>query len=63
MNEPKPVLHEPVLLAATVSGVIIALAAKFDIVLDTGVTETIVAAVLPVFLALFARANVRPVAK
>lgn len=56
-------MREPVLIAATVSGVLIALAAKFNVVLDTGVTETIVAAVLPIFVSLFARANVRPVAK
>lgn len=51
---------EPVLSAATISGVIIALAAAFHVVLDTGTVETVIAAVLPVVLSLFARAKVTP---
>jgi len=56
-------MNEPVLLAAFISGVIISLAAKFNIVLDTGTAETITAALLPVIAALFARFKVSPVAK
>lgn len=54
--------NEPVLTAATVSGALVALAAAFNVVLDTGTVETIVAAVLPVVFALFARLKTTPVA-
>lgn len=53
--------QEPVLTAAGISGVIVALAAIFGVVLDTGLIETIVAAVLPIVLAFFARRRVTPV--
>lgn len=52
--------NEPVLTVATISGVIIALLAAFNIVLDTGTVETVIAAVLPILLSLFARAKVTP---
>lgn len=52
---------EPVLSAATVSGLILALASAFNVVLSVGVVETVVVAVLPVVLSLFARAKVTPV--
>jgi hypothetical protein len=52
---------EPVLTAATISGVLVALAAIFNVVLDTGTVETIIVAVLPVLLSLFGRARVTPV--
>jgi hypothetical protein len=52
---------EPVLTAATVSGAIIALASVFGVVLDTGLVETLIAAVLPIALAFIARAKVAPV--
>ena len=54
-------MREPVVTAASVAGVIVALAAIFNVVLDTGTVETIVVAVLPVVLSLFARAKVTPV--
>ena len=54
---------EPVITAATISGVIIALAAVFNVVLETGTVETIIAAVLPIVLGLFARKAVTPTAK
>jgi len=54
---------EPVLTAATISGVLIAVAALFNVVLETGTVETIIAAVLPIVLGLFARAKVTPIAK
>jgi hypothetical protein len=52
---------EPVLTAATVSGAVIALASVFGIVLETGLVETLIAALLPIILALVARARVSPV--
>lgn len=61
VKEPHKV--EPVLTAATISGLIIAAAAVFNIVLETGTVETIIAAVLPIVLGLFARAKVTPTAK
>jgi hypothetical protein len=54
---------EPVLTAATISGVIIAVAALFNVVLETGLVETIIAALLPIALGVFARAKVTPTAK
>jgi hypothetical protein len=54
---------EPVLTAATISGVLIAVAALFNVVLETGTVETIIAAGLPIVLGLFARAKVTPIAK
>lgn len=54
---------EPVLTAATISGVVIALAAASHVVLDTGTVETVIAAVLPIALSIFARAKVTPNAK
>lgn len=53
--------NEPVLTAATISGVIIALAAAFNIVLDIGTVETVIAAVLPIVLSIFARTKVTPI--
>jgi hypothetical protein len=53
--------NEPVLTAATVSGALIALASIFHVVLDTGAVETVVTALLPIVLALIARAKVSPV--
>lgn len=61
VKEPHKV--EPVITAATISGVIIAVAALFNVVLDTGTVETIIAACLPIVLGLFARAKVTPTAK
>lgn len=52
--------REPVLSAATISGVVIALAAAFHVVLDTGTVETLITAILPIVLSLFARAKVTP---
>lgn len=52
---------EPVITAATVSGVIVALASIFNVVLEIGTVETIIVAVLPLVLSLFARAKVTPV--
>lgn len=52
--------NEPVLTAATVSGAIIAIASIFNIGLDLGTVQTIVTAVLPIALALIARAKVTP---
>lgn len=54
-------MNEPVLTAAGVSAVLIAIAAHFNLVLETGLVETIVAAVLPIVFSLFARAKVTPV--
>lgn len=52
---------EPVVTASAVTGVLIALAGIFHIVLDTSLVETLVAALLPVALSLFARAKVTPI--
>lgn len=54
---------EPVLTAATISGVLIAVAALFNVVLETGTVETIITAGLPIVFGLFARAKVTPIAK
>jgi membrane protein implicated in regulation of membrane protease activity len=54
---------EPVLTAAAVAGAIIAIAAIFGVVLDTNTVETIVAALLPVLLAVIARRAVTPTVK
>lgn len=53
--------REPVLTAATISGVIVALASVFGVVLDLSVVQTLIAALLPIALALFARQKVTPV--
>jgi predicted nucleic acid-binding protein len=60
VKEPHKV--EPVLTAATISGIIVAVAAACNVVLETGTIETILAAVLPIVLGLFARAKVTPTA-
>jgi hypothetical protein len=52
---------EPVVSAAVITGAIVAVAAVFNVVLNTGTVETIIVAVLPVVLSLFARAKVTPV--
>lgn len=52
---------EPVVTAATASGLIIALASVFNVVLDLGTVDAIVAAILPLVLSIFARAKVTPV--
>lgn len=53
---------EPVLTAAVISGVIVAAASLFNVVLDLNTVQTVVAAVLPVVAALVARQKVTPVA-
>jgi hypothetical protein len=55
--------NEPVITAATVAGVIVALAAIFNVALDTGTVETVIVAVLPIVLSVFARSKVTPVAR
>jgi hypothetical protein len=52
---------EPVVTAATVAGVIVAVASIFNVVLDLSAVQTVVVAVLPIVLSLFARAKVTPV--
>jgi hypothetical protein len=52
---------EPVLTAAVVAGAIVSLLSVFNIGLDLGVVETIVAAILPIVTATLAREKVRPV--
>jgi hypothetical protein len=52
---------EPVVSAAALSGVLIALASTFGIVLDLGTVETVVAALLPIALSFLARRKVTPV--
>lgn len=52
---------EPVLSAAVVAGAIVALLSAFNVVLDLGTVETIVAALLPVITAVLARDKVSPV--
>lgn len=52
---------EPVLSAAVVAGGIVALLSTFNVVLDLGTVETIVAALLPVITAVLARSKVSPV--
>jgi hypothetical protein len=56
----KPLAAEPVLSAAALSGILIGLASHFHIVLDAGLTETLLAALLPVALSFLARARVSP---
>jgi hypothetical protein len=51
---------EPVLTASAVSGALIALLAAFNVVLDVSTVEAVVAALLPVALAFFARRKVTP---
>lgn len=53
---------EPVLTAGAVAGAIVALLAAFGLVLETDTVETVVAALLPLVLAIFARAKVTPTA-
>jgi len=53
-------MKEPVVTAATISGLLIALASIFNVVLNVGTVETVVVAVLPVVLSLVARAKVSP---
>jgi hypothetical protein len=53
--------NEPVVTAAVVSGIIVSLASVFNIVIDPDTVTTVVAALLPVVLALFARQKVTPV--
>ena len=54
---------EPVVTVATVSGVLISLAAVFNVVLSFDTVETIIAAVLPIVFSLIGRQAVTPVAK
>lgn len=51
---------EPVVTAAALAGLIVTVAALFDVVLELSTVETVVAALLPVVLSLFARARVSP---
>lgn len=53
--------REPVLSAAVIAGLIVAAASIFNVVLDLSTVQTIVAAVLPIVAALFARQKVTPV--
>lgn len=55
------VREEPVLSAAALSGVIVALASLFDVVLDLDTVSTVVAALLPVVFGAWARDKVTPV--
>lgn len=57
------VKNEPVVSAAAVAGIIVALASLLHVGLDIGTVQTVVVAVLPVILSIFARAKVTPVAK
>ena len=57
------VKEEPVLTAAGLTGAIIAILSIFGVVLNTDTLETIIAAVLPIVLAAFARWQVTPTAK
>jgi hypothetical protein len=56
----RTVKTEPVVLASTISGLIVSLASIFDVVLDLDTVQTIVVAVLPIVLSLFARSQVTP---
>jgi hypothetical protein len=58
-----PIKFEPVLTVATVSGVLVALAALFNVGLSTDTVETIIASVLPIVFAIIGRSQVTPVAK
>lgn len=53
---------EPVVTAAVISGIIVSLASIFNVVIDPSTATTVVAAVLPIILSLFARQKVTPVA-
>lgn len=53
--------REPVLSAAVLAGAIVAIASVFNVVLELGTIEAVIASVLPVLTALFARAKVTPV--
>jgi len=52
---------EPVVTAASIAGLIVAGASIFNIVLELGTVETLVAAILPVVASFFARDKVTPV--
>lgn len=52
---------EPVLTAAVVAGAIVSLLSTFNVVLDLGTVETVVAALLPVITGVLARSKVTPV--
>jgi len=58
-----PIKVEPVLTVATISGVLVALAAVFNVVLTTDTVETVIAAVLPIVFSLIGRQAVTPTAK
>lgn len=51
---------EPVLTAASISAAIVAILSVFHIGVDPGAVEAIIAAVLPLVLAVFVRAKVSP---
>ena len=51
---------EPVLTAATLSGIIIAVLSIFHVGVDPSTVEAVIAAVLPIILAVLARAKVTP---
>lgn len=53
---------EPVLTAGAIAGAIVAVLALFGVVLNTNTLETVIAALLPLVLAAFARRKVTPVA-
>lgn len=55
--------REPVLTAATIAGILIALGSVFGVVIDADTATTIAAALLPIIAALFARAKVTPTDK
>lgn len=52
--------NEPVITAASIAGAIVALAAIFNVALDTGTVETVIVVVLPIILSLVARSKVTP---
>lgn len=54
--------REPVLAAAAVAGLVVSLLSAFNVVLDLGTVETIVASVIPLITAVLARGKVTPVA-
>lgn len=57
------VKKEPVVSAATVAGIIVAVAAHFHVVLDVNTVSAVITSVLPVALSLLARQKVTPVSK
>lgn len=57
-----PIKFEPVLTVATISGVLVALAALFNVGLATDTVETIIASVLPIVFAIIGRSQVTPTA-